>query len=419
MDIELSVLGIITFTIHSYLCMSLLKRIVNKERFHGVVLFGVAIMNGLLSPYVIRLFELGGVLSHSVISIITILEVMFLFRDKISVKIGLAFGVLIHLFTCRSIVLGIHSLLIGENIRYIINHTDLLMMNTLVLLWVHIVVVVLFIKFVPSDATKDIIANRSLFTYIVALMEVLGVFYIYNAMIYEVDTITLDLSVQQIVLPLLLLGIFYLLLIFMIRLVMLDTYKKIIVELEHKIDKSQMLADELLVKSERDPLTNAYNKEAMRERIEDYLKENGVGILMVFDIDNFKGINDNFGHSFGDEILNEIYEKLKKVFRQQDLIGRFGGDEFVAFIMQEGIEKDEVFLENRIVDIATRICQIIEKNYKNEQGVEVEISTSIGIAIAPMHGTTYKTLFDAADSALYASKGKGKNTYTIYREELM
>ncbi len=165
----------------------------------------------------------------------------------------------------------------------------------------------------------------------------------------------------------------------------------------------------LVSRAELDALTGAYNKNAMSSKINDLLETNETGALFVIDIDNFKSINDGIGHSYGDKVLVEIYEELKRVFRDQDIIGRFGGDEFVAFISNQADESN-------IVSIATRICESIRKTHTSESGIAVDISTSVGISISPIHGNSYLDLFDAADKALYKSKNRGKNTFTIHKK---
>ncbi len=168
----------------------------------------------------------------------------------------------------------------------------------------------------------------------------------------------------------------------------------------------------LRLQAETDPLTGAYNKLAFTTKLNALLEAGHHGTLYMFDLDNFKGINDNMGHSAGDEVLKEVYAKIYALFRSHDFIGRIGGDEFVVFLAGT----DDIAI---IEDKAKRICNVINKTYKAENKVRIEISSSIGVAIAPKDGKTFETLFNAADLAMYASKNKGKNTYTIYDEKLV
>ncbi len=171
--------------------------------------------------------------------------------------------------------------------------------------------------------------------------------------------------------------------------------------------------EELLLRkrAETDPLTGAYNREAFALKMEKHIEGGGIGTLYMFDLDNFKGINDNMGHAAGDQLLREIYAKVTAVFREQDIVARLGGDEFVIFLA------DNVDAET-VASRATRICKAINNVYRADNGVEIEISSSVGIARAPKDGTTFDILFKAADTAMYHSKSVGKNTFTVYDSEL-
>ncbi len=168
---------------------------------------------------------------------------------------------------------------------------------------------------------------------------------------------------------------------------------------------------ELRLKAETDPLTGAYNRNAFAEKINKYLTSGRKGALYMFDLDNFKGINDNMGHSAGDAVLQEVCAKTSKLFRNRDIVGRIGGDEFVVFL--EGtIEKDV------IEEKAQALCAAINKKYYAENQETIEISASVGISIAPKDGMDFETLFNAADLAMYKSKDIGKNTYTFYDTDI-
>ncbi len=178
---------------------------------------------------------------------------------------------------------------------------------------------------------------------------------------------------------------------------------------EFENEKQIQLA--LKQKAETDPLTGAFNKMAFAHHVEELLNDGGQGTLYMFDLDNFKGINDNMGHSAGDVVLCEVYAKVQSIFRVHDLVGRVGGDEFVVFL--PGTIK-----ESTVERKAKQICEELNKTYKAENGVSVEISSSIGIVAAPRDGQSFESLFNAADLAMYHSKSIGKNTYTIYDKSL-
>ncbi len=163
-------------------------------------------------------------------------------------------------------------------------------------------------------------------------------------------------------------------------------------------------------KAETDTLTGAYNKTRMAEKVSDILSAGGTGTLVMFDLDNFKGINDNMGHAFGDDVLKEVYEKVKALFRERDLLGRIGGDEFVLFMSSLTNKED-------INKRATQICKTIEKTYTQGDN-SVHISTSVGLSIAPDDSNDYDELLHYADMAMYAAKNAGKNNFKYYDKEI-
>ncbi|HHW46681.1 MAG TPA: sensor domain-containing diguanylate cyclase [Clostridiales bacterium] len=162
-------------------------------------------------------------------------------------------------------------------------------------------------------------------------------------------------------------------------------------------------------KAMRDPLTGFYNKNATAELINEYLAGEGkdkVHSMLFIDIDNFKYINDTLGHLFGDKVLIDISEKIKKMFRSTDLVGRIGGDEFVILIKETGSLKTTY-------DKVEHIRRIFDKVY-HHNNVSYNITGSIGVAIYPQNGTTYEELIKNADDALYIAKSKGKNQFAVY-----
>ncbi|OOB78673.1 MAG: hypothetical protein BEN18_06650 [Epulopiscium sp. Nuni2H_MBin001] len=154
-----------------------------------------------------------------------------------------------------------------------------------------------------------------------------------------------------------------------------------------------------------DGLSGLYNKKATSELIEDYIINSKSGILFMIDIDNFKGINDNFGHDVGDEVIRDIATKLSCIFKKSDILGRIGGDEFMVFVKSP----EPVNIEDK----ALQICEAIYTTYYNDAG-SVTISSSIGICSVTEAITNFQDLYKVADNALYESKSRGKNTFTIH-----
>ncbi len=177
------------------------------------------------------------------------------------------------------------------------------------------------------------------------------------------------------------------------------------------IDEEVKREETLQQKSKIDALTRMYNKDAVRLLITEAMSNTSNGTehaVICLDLDNFKKINDSFGHLYGDEVLIEISSKIKKMFRSSDILGRFGGDEFVLF-MQDF--PDIEFLKEKM----TALNNSIRKTYKSGT-VEHTVSASIGISLYPIHGTSYDELYRKADAASYIAKREGKDRYKFHEE---
>lgn len=178
------------------------------------------------------------------------------------------------------------------------------------------------------------------------------------------------------------------------------------------IDKDKQLSDQLLEKAQRDALTQFYNKEAIQLRIEDLMQDEKFtgGALMIIDIDDFKKVNDTFGHLFGDAFLIEATSRIHQLFRKEDLLGRIGGDEFLIFL-------NNVTDRRVIEDKARQIIEAFHAIEVHSQAIPF-ISCSIGIVLVSPHQDTYHQLFQKADQALYSIKDTGKNRFAFYQENL-
>ena len=158
-----------------------------------------------------------------------------------------------------------------------------------------------------------------------------------------------------------------------------------------------------------DEMTRFMTKTATKRRISKELLEHPEvpQALFIFDIDNFKQVNDTFGHSFGDFCIKEFTRMIRRNFQEQDILGRIGGDEFVAFITVQ----DDRCAEKKAEELTKALdfdCTDGEKSCR--------ITASIGVSISPSDGTDFDTLYEKADLALYQTKQRGKNGFTIYSE---
>lgn len=158
--------------------------------------------------------------------------------------------------------------------------------------------------------------------------------------------------------------------------------------------------------SRRDPLTGLLNKHAfklaMQERLDN--AETKDCTLVFLDLDNFKNVNDTMGHLRGDQLIQEIAETLQHFFHDTDLIARFGGDEF--FVLLDKMPMDE--LASLLHDLLAKL----NIHCSNEIDT-VEVSASIGVTTAAGSGYEVQCMLRNADSALYVSKGEGKNCWNI------
>jgi diguanylate cyclase (GGDEF)-like protein len=168
--------------------------------------------------------------------------------------------------------------------------------------------------------------------------------------------------------------------------------------------------------SDIDDLTGLYRKNAIKKIEEDTINkaiaENSdkiCGIIMV-DIDNFKTINDNYGHLFGDKVIYKIATTLKDVVGSYGCCGRFGGDELCAFI--DNVDS-LTQLRGILRTLKTRVNNIAYPEYPS-----LKVTVSIGSATYPENGKSYDTIFKKADRALYIAKEKGRNRYVTYIDEI-
>jgi len=179
------------------------------------------------------------------------------------------------------------------------------------------------------------------------------------------------------------------------------------------IDLQRRREQKLLYKAQRDDMTGLYNKGTTETLVGEFLKEkvygdNASAMLMV-DADNFKNVNDYFGHSFGDFIIKEIARNIGKMAAEEDIVGRVGGDEFLVFIKSV---KDQQWLEDKLKKLNHTLCQEYTVN-----GRTIYISASIGVVLTPPQDGTFEELYRKADQALYVNKSRGKNSYCFYAED--
>lgn len=161
-----------------------------------------------------------------------------------------------------------------------------------------------------------------------------------------------------------------------------------------------------------DTLTGLANRANFRDKLEAALAVNRTALGLLFiDLDGFKLVNDTKGHRIGDELLMQVADRLRDVCSTKGMtIGRLGGDEFSVFVPDASTATLE--------DLATRIIEALSVVFTLEQGHQVQIGASIGIAIAPIHANGSETLLARADIALYAAKNAGKGTFKMFSDDM-
>ena len=167
--------------------------------------------------------------------------------------------------------------------------------------------------------------------------------------------------------------------------------------------KNQELLEQ---KAERDSLTDLYNKAKMRKLVEKHIRRadaHDEGAFLIIDIDDFKSINDTYGHLYGDEVLIKIANILLISTGLEDYAGRIGGDEFCVFCRGENAGQHAMETAERISQMADRI-QLSGRR----------VTLSMGISKYPADAATYEDLYQKADQALYRVKHSGKNAFSVY-----
>lgn len=192
----------------------------------------------------------------------------------------------------------------------------------------------------------------------------------------------------------------------------------------HKnIDEEKRQERRLTNKLETDEMTGLLTKAATRRHIEEMLatllqpgsapgpdqhpttKVNRLQAFFIFDIDNFKQVNDTFGHAAGDAVIINFAGLIRRSFRNRDLVGRIGGDEFAVFVPAPSRQ----WVERKAADLV-RVLDAAQEVGRDR----IKFTASIGVALAPADGCDFETLYKNADQALYATKERGRNGYTVF-----
>ncbi len=198
-----------------------------------------------------------------------------------------------------------------------------------------------------------------------------------------------------------------------VRYIVIDSILTTMANLVGSVKAIHKYTQDLEYYAARDPLTDLFNQrvfnDMMAYEIKRAAKHEYPFALMVIDCDNFKPINDNFGHAFGDKFLQTVANILEEEKRDEDIVARYGGDEFTIILP----ECDE----NGALTVANRISKRIEsEKLIAPDGSRVGITISVGICVYPTHTLSQKDMFVIADSMMYQAKEEGKNSIKIPNE---
>jgi diguanylate cyclase (GGDEF)-like protein/PAS domain S-box-containing protein len=161
-----------------------------------------------------------------------------------------------------------------------------------------------------------------------------------------------------------------------------------------------------------DPLTNLANRRHFNQELQRSIESAqrlklSVGLLMI-DLDNFKPVNDTFGHNIGDKVLEKVSRRLEKIVRSVDLVARLGGDEFAIILNSVENHFDTATPAQKVIDSISKTMHI--------EGITIKICATIGIAIYPKDALALEDFIHHADKALYKAKSLGKGRYFLFNE---
>lgn len=179
------------------------------------------------------------------------------------------------------------------------------------------------------------------------------------------------------------------------------------------VTQQRQLAEHMISLAERDALTGLYNRHRFQQELErmvsDCSRRQNTMALLFFDLDEFKHVNDTFGHGVGDLLLQSIAREVGKQVRRHEVLARLGGDEFSVLVPDCN--------EFEVSRLAERIVATIGAIEFETNGQVLHPSTSVGVAIYPLHATNAQELVAHADSAMYQAKAAGKSTWRVYRPD--
>lgn len=186
------------------------------------------------------------------------------------------------------------------------------------------------------------------------------------------------------------------------------------IERHQMIKKLEQAQGELQEIARYDSLTGLSNRNFFYEQLDKLIarvrRENKLMAVMFLDLDNFKPVNDEHGHSVGDLLLQSVAKRITSCLRKNDIAARLGGDEFIIAYDTSGNEESLAIAAQRIIEVISDIYIL--------SGQELKISASIGVSVYPKDGVDMDVLIKNADTAMYSTKEDGGNNYNLFISEM-
>lgn len=182
----------------------------------------------------------------------------------------------------------------------------------------------------------------------------------------------------------------------------------------HDVTAAQAMTMKMAHLAQHDFLTNLPNRVLLNDRIAQAIvlaeRHNTSLAVLYLDLDNFKHVNDSLGHGIGDKLLQSVAQRLRACVRNSDTVSRQGGDEFVVLVPGNRYAEDAALTADKIIAALAEPHTIVK--------YELHVTTSIGISIYPTDGLDAETLIKNADTAMYQAKGKGRNNYQFFTNDM-